>query len=244
MSATNIAFLAASLILQLLLLGLLVTRRIWSQLRLFTVLLCFYAIRSVFLVVLFPWVLPGTYVQIYTVLSAVDVLLQIALAIEFSLVIVRVGERPYLPRALMIPAIFLVAAVLASGIAALLPAHSRAPADRAGIFTGLLFLGIFLWSLGVRLPRWQRSVLRGLAGIGAAGILTQVGRNIAAIHQDAHAYRVWSYSNAVVYLVVLVVWIAQCRYAASSMVTRDSSLAAADGDGSNERGRLSPQRPL
>ena len=211
MSATNISLLAASLVLQLLLLTLLFTRRMASHLRLFTVLLCFYAFRAVLLALLFPWVSRGSYVQIYTLLSALDVLLQIALAIEFSLLILRLGERPYLPRVLLIPAIFLFAAVFAAGIAALLPPHSRAPADRGSIFTGLLFIELLFWSFSIRLPRWQRSALTGLAGIGAASILSQLGRSIAAIHQDTHAYRLWSYSNAAVYLITLVLWIMLCK---------------------------------
>lgn len=242
MSVTNISLLTASLVLQVALLILLFARRMVSQLRLFAVLLGFYAIRSVLLVVLFPWVSPGSYVQTYTVLSAVDVLLQIALVVEFSLLIVRSGARPYLTRALVSPAIFLMAALLASGIAALLPAHTRAPADRAGIFTGLLFLGLLVWSLSVRLVRWQRSALAGLAVIGAGGIPTQVGRNLAAIHQNAHAYRLWSYSNAAVYLLTLVVWIAQCK-PANCVPTHEPRMAA-DCDGSSESRTLRPQRPV
>jgi hypothetical protein len=203
--------LAASIVLQLLLLTLLFTRRMASHLRLFTILLCFYVFRSVFLALLFPWISPGSYVQTYTLFSALDVLLQTALAIEFSLLVLRLGERPYLPRAFLIPAIFLSAAAFAAGIAALLPPHSRSPADRGSIFTSLLFIELLLWSFSVRLPRWQRSALTGLAGIGAAAILTQLGRSLAAIHQNTQAYRLWSYSNAAVYLITLLIWIALCK---------------------------------
>jgi hypothetical protein len=207
-SATNIFFLAAGLALQLSLLTLLFNRRLASQLYLFTFLLGFYTVRSVLLVVLFRLVSPGLYFQLYIGLSVLDVLLQIALAIELSNRILREGRGPYPPRAIGIAATFLSAAALTAVIAALLPSHSRAPADRGSIFTGLVFIGLLLWS--VQLPRWPRVVLIGFAALGAAGILTQLGRSVAATHQDAHAFRLWSYAGAAAYLVALAFWIAQC----------------------------------
>jgi len=195
------------LVLQLVLLFLLFTRRMASQLWLFTVLLCFYAIRSILLFTLFTHLSRAAYASLYTGLSLLDLLLQIAVAIELARVILRFGAKSLLPRALLVPIFFLLSAALTVIVAVVLPAHSQIPVDRGTIFTGFLFVQLFAWSLTVRLSRWRQSVLAGLAGIGAAGILSQAARSLAAFHHNAHAFLLWSYFNAGAYLLVVLLWI-------------------------------------
>jgi hypothetical protein len=215
----NNSLLAAGLFLQIALLFFLVRRRMASELRLFTVLIAFYAARSMVLLAIFHQVPRDVYASLYSALSIIDLILQIAVALEISLAILRSGSRQLLPHALLIPGVFLLAVFFAYGLTSLLPAHSPAPADRGAVLTGLLFLELWAWSLAipplvspfaVPLTRWRRSALTGLAAVGVVAVISQAARSVAALHHNAPVFRAWSYCNAVVYLFTLIFWITRC----------------------------------
>jgi hypothetical protein len=203
--------LAIGLALQIRLLFLLFSRRMPSQVILFPVLLFFYVLRSSLLFGLFHHISRTAYATVYSGLSLLDILLQIAVAIELSLTILRSGSKSLLSRSLPIPLIFLLAAAFALALAAVLPSHSPVPADRGVLFTGFLFLLLLAWSFSVRLTPWRRSVLIGLAAIGGSGILSQSAKAIAASHHNAHLFSLWSYGNAGAYLTVLLFWVFCCK---------------------------------
>lgn len=182
-----------------------------SQVVLISALLFFYIVRSNLLFLLFHHISRTTYATFYSDLSLLDTILQIALAVELSLTILRSGSKSPLPRSLLISLLLLLAAVFTGVLAAVLPAHSPVPADRGILFTGFLFLLLFAWSLFVKLTPWRRSVLIGLAVIGGSGILSQSAKALAALHHDAHLFSLWSYGSAGAYLIVLLFWVSCCR---------------------------------
>ncbi len=203
--------LVIGLALQIWLLFLLFSRRMASQVVLFSPLLFFYPVRSTLLFGLSHHISRTAFETLYSWLSLLDIMLQIAVAVELSLAILRSGSKSLLPRGLLIPLLFLVAAAFTTAVTAVLPAQSPVPADRGVLFTGFLFLLLLAWSLSVRLTLWRRSVLIGFAAIGGSGILSQSAKTIAALHHNAHLFSFWSYENAGVYLIVLLFWVLCCR---------------------------------
>lgn len=211
MAIAQITLLVISLALEIWLLFLLFRRRMTSQVVLLSTLLFFYIVRSSLLFWLPHHISRTAAATLDSWSSLLDIMLQIALAVELSLAILRSGSKSLLPRGLLIPLFFLLAAAFTGALAAVLPAHSPFPADRGTLFTGFLFLLLLVWSFFVRLTPWRRSVLIGLAAIGASGILSQSARAIAALHHNAHPFSLWAYGNAEVYLIVLLFWVLCCK---------------------------------
>jgi hypothetical protein len=203
--------LVIGLALQIWLLFLLFSRRLASHVVLFSPLLFFYIIRSSLLFGLFHFISRTAYATLYNGLSLLDIMLQIAVAVELSLTILRSGSKSLLPRGLLIPFVFLLAAAFTAALAAVLPAHSPFPADRGTLFTGFLFLVLLAWSLSVQLTPWRRSVLIGFAAIGGSSVLSQSAKAIAASHHNAHLFTLWSYGNVGAYLIVLLFWVLNCK---------------------------------
>jgi hypothetical protein len=210
------ALLVIALVLQAWLLFLLFRRRMASQVVLLSVLFFFYIVRSCLLFALFHHISRTASETLYNWLSLLDIMLQIALAVELSLAIVHSGSKSLLRRSLPIPLCFLLAGALTIALTAVLPAQSRVPADRGVLFTGFLFLLLLAWSLSVRLTLWRRSVLIGFAVIGGSGILSQSAKTVAALHHNAHLFSFWSYENAGVYLIVLLFWVLRCKPAGTA----------------------------
>ncbi len=127
----------------------------------------------------------------------------------------------------------------------MLPAYSPAPADRGILFTGFLFLTLRAITLIPRQRTPIRSaaqpsppplpgsissaappshssrnpaqaILSGLALYGLAAILSQAGRSLVASHHQAQAFALWSYTNALVWLAVLLFWIIRFAPAAAA----------------------------
>ena len=211
MAIAQTALLVIALVLQAWLLFLLFRRRMASQVVLLSALLLFYILRSSLLFGLSHHISRTASETLYNWLSLLDIMLQIALAVELSLAVLRSGSKSLLRRSLLIPLLFLLAAAFSSALTAVLPAYSPVPADGGVLFTGFLFLLLLAWSLSVRLTLWRRSVLIGFAAIGGSGILSQSAKAIAALHHNAHLFSFWSYENAGVYLIVLLFWVLRCR---------------------------------
>ena len=211
MANAQISFLVIGLALQICLLFLLFRRRMVSQVALLSALLFFYPVRSSLLFGLSHHISRTAIETLYSWLSLLDIMLQIAVAVELSSAILRSGSKSLRPRSLLIPLLFLLAAAFTAALAAVLPAQSPVPADRGILFTGFLFLLLLAWSLSVRLTLWRRSVLIGLAAIGGSGILSQSAKAIAALHHNAHLFSLLSYGNAGAYLIVLLFWVLCCR---------------------------------
>ena len=142
------------------------------------------------------------YGKLYNGLSLADFVLQTSLAGELLL-----RSMPRGRRLLTGAAALFVATGMTLLSTVLLPARSPVPADRATIFTGLLFVTLFGVAVVHRSRGWMRSVVMGLAAVGLSGALAECGKSVAAFHRNGHAYVAWSYGNASVYLTVLACWI-------------------------------------
>ena len=211
MAIAQTVLLVIALVLQVWLLFLLFRGRLASQVVLLSALLCFYIVRSSLLFGLSHYISRTAFETLYSWLSLLDIILQIAVAVELSLAILRSGSKLLLRLSLLIPLCFLIAAAFARALTAVLPTHSPVPADRGVLFTGFLFLLLLAWSVSVRLTPWRRSVFIGLAVIGGSGILSQSVKTIAALHRNVHLFSFWSYENAAAYLIVLLFWVLCCK---------------------------------
>ncbi len=202
---------ATGLVLQCALLGFLGWRGTARRLPLFTGLIAFYVLRSIFLFAAHGRVSSEIYSLSVGALSTLDVVLQVLVGWELF----RTAGSTQSPgsrwRSL---AVFcgLVALSVAGawGISAAVPASYRSPVDRGVLLPCLLMILIAALAF-FRSSRTFNStpsrVLFGFAVIGATGIATQIGRALAALRLQASAYTNWSYSGAVLYLAVLIWWI-------------------------------------
>lgn len=212
MPALNTLLFALGLFLQIALITLLLRRHLASKLRLFFTLLLFYCLRSAFLVALLPHLAHPVYSALSTALSAVDLLLQIALAVAISIEVLTAHRSPFdggplLPRALLVPGLFLLAPLLTAAVDSVLPPYSPAPVDRGILATALLFLELALWTRLRPISLLSQTVLNGLASYSAFAIVSQVGKCLSAIHRSRPAYAASSYIGTVAYLAILMFWI-------------------------------------
>jgi hypothetical protein len=223
----NTSIWAIGLILQCLLLGALARRGVARRLPLFTALVGFYVVRSVFLFAAFGHLSTDTYSLTYQALSLMDIVFQVLVAWElFS------GGRQYPPapahsaavqdslwrRLALFSALLVGSAAVTWGLSAAVPANPNVRMDRGVLLSSALMLAVaavtFFWLRNSRGPATRR-VLEGFAILAASGILAQIGRALAARHRDAWAYGFWSYLAAVAYLAVLLFWLVALPRAAA-----------------------------
>ena len=179
---------ALGLGMQITLFVLMVQRKLLRPLPLFALLLAFYSVRSVLQFALPHTLSRESYGVMYSAFSVADLLLQVALAMSLVFSARTPRNLSVVQRMLGCIALILLSVSLTAGITALLPVHSPVPADRGSIFTGILFVIMFLVAAAFRIRSVQAVVLAGMALVGAAGTLAQVGKALAAAHRDAHAF--------------------------------------------------------
>lgn len=204
----------AGLGMQVVLLWVLVHRRITRYLPLFTTLIGLYVFRSVFLYAGFGHISGDMYSLSYDALSLLDVVMQVLVAWELFCAWQeeRIAGRA-LDRMAAFAGLVVAAAAVAWGISRAVPAAVHTPIDRGVLLPSVLMLLV----LGVRemrptgaataMQRAARRVLVGFAVLAAAGIASQVGRTVAALHREARLYLRWTYMDAFAYLVVLLFWL-------------------------------------
>jgi hypothetical protein len=214
MSTVNHFLWAAGLILQLVLSVTLFLRGTARRFPVFASLIVFYIARSVLLFALFGFVARDTYAQLYEMLSWTDLLLQILLALEIGLAILRRsgGWDSVSPRRAAIATVLVfIACSAALGVAALLPAPGRIPVDRGAAFTAVLMLFLLAWVISIRLAGTPRRIVEGFAVYGAAGVAIGLERGYAALYRNAAAYAAGSYAQAGIYMAVVVYWLITLR---------------------------------
>jgi hypothetical protein len=211
MSAINLTLWLAGLALQALLVILLVVRRLASSNMLFTLLIVFYILRSVLLFTLFGHVQSGGYQQLYSLLSLADLLLQMMIATQLAVGILKQTGDWRLQHGPKIMAIFGFGLVAAAAIAASLPEHGRVPVDRGAAFVSVLMLLLFFWMLLARVSSVLRSIAAGFAVFGITGVVAGMVRNNAALYRDPAAYTAASYAQAGIYMAVVLFWIFALR---------------------------------
>jgi len=171
----------------------------------FTTLLCFDVLRTALLFTLFGHVDREAYAMTYDALALTDLVLQFIVA--FSMF--RIGARPFnMPQRLRLFALLAAcSAALSWGLSNVIRSDPRSLLDRGVIFSGLLTVGVGFVSNWRLFDRAAHVLMAGLVAVGAFAVSTQIGKTVAAYNRDAVVYRRWSYADAGVYLVVLLIWV-------------------------------------
>ena len=218
MSKMNLVLWSAGMALQAALLVLLVPRRIAGTFPFFSGLIGFYLLRSAGLVAFSHLLSRSSYALVFSGLGVADVLLQTAVTWElFS------AARPYAParRLAAFGGMMVGAAAFAVVAAKLIAASPRAPIDRSVVFSGALFLLVWIASLFMGSASLPLRILTGFAAYGGVGILCQMERTMAAAHRDAAGFGRWSYVEAAGYLAAIVYWICLLPRSGSAGVPLD-----------------------
>jgi len=202
---------ATGLVLQCALLGFLPWRGAARRLPLFSGLIAFYVLRSVFLFVGHGQLSSESYSVSVGALSTLDVVLQVLVGWEL---LRTAGSTPFpgsrWRRLATFCGLVALSAAGAWGISATVPASYRSPVDRGVLLPCLLMILVAAFAFfrpGRTFTSTPSRVLLGFAVLGATGVATQIGRALAALHLQASAYTTWSYSGAFLYLAVLIWWI-------------------------------------
>ena len=196
------------------LLAVLQRRGLIKRLPLFVVLLVFYILRSAVLIIGAKFFDRATYIQVASLMSLLDLGLQLALAYSLtrSLVQLRLNAEGPTTFRLRDSSFFLfAAAVLVAGgltlaLVSALPIYSPVPLDRGIVFSALVFLLLlFVRNRNANAP--EDHLLIGFCVVSAVNILAQYGRTMAAVQHDPRLFLAWAYGDITVWVCVLLFWI-------------------------------------
>lgn len=210
----NSLLLSVTFIASVTLLVMMQRRNLIGRLYLFFVLLVFYVLRSAVLIIGMKVFDRATYIQVASVMSLVDLGLQLALAYSLIRSLTRLGVsvRGSATSRLRDSALFLfaiallVAGGLTLGLVSAVPVYSPVPLDRGIIFCGFVFLLLlFVRNRNANAP--ESRLLIGFCIVGAANILAQYGRSMAAAQHNPQLFLACAYANIAVWICVLVFWI-------------------------------------
>jgi hypothetical protein len=211
MHILNTSVWIAGLVLQSFLLVALFLRRVARRLPIFTMLLSFYVVRSILLYSLSGHLAPDEYGTLYNALSLADFVLQIVVAGELALCVLRgANRRPWAgwtKTGIVIVLALAIAAVTASQVSV----PGRYPPDRGMAFVAILMFFLVVWMIAAKVSGPPRRVAEGFAFYGAIGTLAGIERAYAAIARNARAFTVWSYISTAAWLVVVLFWIFALR---------------------------------
>lgn len=206
--AMNQALWAAGLILECILAWIVVARRIARRFPVFAALMVFYPLRAGSLFACKGHIDGGTYELLGSILSLIEFVLQILVAVEIGFQWARaLGGRAR--QYGLLAAIACGALALAWGVAAF--TSGKVAVDRVEIFIWFLMAGLFAVVVrGVQ----RANLIRISAGFAAFSIFQLValgGRLHAWAERDMAEYLVWSYVPAVGYIAVVAFWLTALR---------------------------------
>jgi hypothetical protein len=207
MHMLNTSLWIAGLILQSFLLVALFMRRVARRLPVFTVLLSFYVVRSALLYSLSGHLAPDDYGTLYSALSLADIVLQIVVAGELALCVLRSANRRTGSAWIKTGLLIVLSVAIAAGAASRVSVPGRYPPDRGMAFVAILMLFLALWMIAAKVSGPPRRVAEGFAFYGAIGTLAGIERAFAAIARNARAFTAWSYISTAAWLVVVLFWI-------------------------------------
>lgn len=200
----------AGLALQSLLLAVLLVRGVARRFPVFVLLILFYAIRSALLFALFGHVAQATYRTLYNGLSSFDIFLQLMVAGELGFH--GMQQRGWTwRRATAFSALVVLAAAATWSIATSLSPRGPVPLDRGALFTSALMLLLFLWMTWAKVSRLPYRIAAGFAFYSAVSLMAELERSRAGFGRNAIAFSAWSYVQASIYLIVLLVWLLVLR---------------------------------
>jgi hypothetical protein len=222
--ALNNSLWVLGLVLQCSLLALLFRRRIARTLPVFTFLIVFYLLRSALLFVLARHIDYSAYASTYDALSIADLLLQLLVATEIAIRLVRIAGTSGLAASRRTDLLFLLPCLALGAttlLCHLLPASPRVPPDRMQLFNWFAMVFLCLWAIALPKPTppatsLLRRVLLGFASYGALGICVTAVRTLTAANREAFHFAPSSYSLPayilpVAWLAVVLYWIAILR---------------------------------
>ncbi len=204
--AVNTIVWTFSLALQTLLVVAVFGRGIARRLPGFAVLVVFYPLRSALLFALFGHIPADDYGSLYSTLSLVDIVLQIAFALEIGFRLLREPGKLTLRRGLFVLLPLLAAAAGAYVTLTLLPHHAPIPTDRIQTFISYILIGVFVSTMLTTTSSLLRITTLGFALYSSISLIAQAARLNAALHRNAAAYTAWSYTTAAAYLLVVLLW--------------------------------------
>jgi hypothetical protein len=207
MKSINLVLWFVSLGLQLWLLFVLYRRGLIRRFPLFSLLISFYVLRSATLYALSGHVDKDTLTALYDFLSMADVALQLGVAAEIAVSLLRGRGEWSGVRTLKVVGVVLVWLGMAAGGVALLPTHTPVPVDRGLAFTAFIMLLVWLWMIVFRQGGGARLIAGGFAIYGVIAVASNLERGYAAMHRSAREFVAGSYAPSVVYLCVLLVWL-------------------------------------
>jgi hypothetical protein len=207
MHILNTSVWIAGLALQASLLAAIFIRRLARTLPVFTALLAFYVVRSVLLFSLTGHMQPANFASLFDALSLADFLLQLLVAVELALRILRSAHHRTWAGWTRHGILIVTALAIAAGAASRVRAPGRYPPDRGMAFVAILMFFLVLWMIAAKISSPQRRVAEGFVFYGAIGTLAGIGRAYAALHRNAGAFSAWSYLSTATWLAVVLFWI-------------------------------------
>ncbi|MGB0013629.1 MAG: hypothetical protein WBQ03_18620 [Candidatus Sulfotelmatobacter sp.] len=175
----------------------------------FALLIIFYPVRAALLFGLTAHVHSNLASSLFGVLSFADDLLQLMVAVELALHLIRVMGGLTGFRAL----VFLLAAGAASvctWITHLLVPH-RISAGRLQLFAWFVLVALFCAVVKGSTSSNLTRISAGFAVFSLMQLSALAGRTLAFLHRDAGQYVAWSYVPGVGYLAVVIFWLITLR---------------------------------
>lgn len=207
MKSVNLLVWSAGVVLQIVLLVVLLVGGPARRFPLFTTLIAFYVVRGIALDGLFGHLTRAGYANLYDALSLADVGLQILVAAEIAICVLRGRGAWTWRRGVELGGMCMGAVAAAAAISAALPSRGPAPLDRASAFASLLLLLAGVWGVSAGAGGAVRRIGAGFAAYGGVAVLAAVERNYAALHRNRAAYAAGEYAQAGIYMAVVLFWI-------------------------------------
>jgi hypothetical protein len=206
---TNITIWTFAFVLQCVLAYVVFRRGIARRFPLFVSLLVFHPLRAALLFGMSGHLRSGLASSLYGVLSFIDDALQLMVAIEIALHLVRdIGGWTRF-RALLCLLLLGAASLFTWITLALVP--NRISSDRVQLFVWFALLALFGAVLkGSRSPNLTR-ISAGLAAFSLVQLSALAGRTVAFLNRNAGQYAAWSYVPAVGYLAIVTFWLCTLR---------------------------------
>jgi hypothetical protein len=203
--ATNITIWTFAVVLQCVLVYVVFRRGIARRFPLFASLLVFHPFRAALLFGMSGHIRSGLAGPLYGTFSFIDDALQLMVAVEIALHLVRgIGGWTRL-RALLCLLLLGAASLFTWITLTLVP--NRISSDRLQLFVWFALLVLFGAVLkGSRSPNLTR-ISAGLSAFSLVQFSALAGRTVAFLNRNAGQYAAWSYIPAVGYLAIVIFWL-------------------------------------
>ncbi len=207
--ATNTTIWTFALVLQCVLVYVIFRRGVGRRFPAFASLLVFHPVRAALLFGMSGHVRTSLAGPLYGAFSFIDDALQLMVAVEIALHLVR-GIGGWTRFRVLLCLLLLGAASTLTWIM-LVSVPNRISSDRLQLFVWFALLALFGAVLkGSRSPNLTR-ISAGLSVFSLMQFTALAGRTIAFLHRNAGQYVAWSYIPAVGYLAIVIFWLITLR---------------------------------